>query len=260
MTHCPDDLIALAHRLAEAGGAAARRYYRTPVAVDTKADESPVTIADREAESAIRAILALERPEDGIIGEEHGRERTGASHVWVIDPIDGTKSFLAGRPIFGTLIALFRDGVPILGLIDQPIVHDRWLGAAGRQTTLNGAPCQIRPCPALADAVLATTAPDIFSAAELTRFATLQRATRRTMYGGDCYNYGLMAAGFLDIVLESSMQPHDWAALVPVVEGAGGSISDWSGAPLRLESGRGDVLASGDRRCHAAALELLAEG
>ncbi len=145
----PDDVIDLAVRLADAAGSVIRRYYRTPFAVDDKPDSSPVTIADREAEAAIRAILAAERPADGIVGEEHGTTNGDADWLWVIDPIDGTKSFITGRPTFGTLVALLYRGRPVLGVIDQPIIGDRWVGAIGRQTTLNGQPARVRACPAL---------------------------------------------------------------------------------------------------------------
>lgn len=145
---CPAPMVALAQRLADSSGSVVRRYFRTPVAIDDKADASPVTIADREAEHVIRTIIESQRPDDGIYGEEHGTKNLDAEWVWVIDPIDGTKSFITGRPIFGTLIALLHRGRPVLGIIDQPIVGDRWIGVEGRPTTHNGQPVRVRPCPA----------------------------------------------------------------------------------------------------------------
>ena len=261
MTETPDqavsaELIALADRLADAASAVVLRHYRQAVAIDDKDDSSPVTIADREAERAIRGILAAERPGDGIIGEEHGAERSDAPLVWVVDPIDGTKAFVTGRPTFGTLIALLHNGSPVLGVIDQAVIGDRWIGAVGHPTRLNGLPCRTRACPSLDRAILATTAPDPFSAAGAAAFDRLRRDIRFPIYGGDCLNYGLLAGGFLDLVVEEGLNLYDFAALVPVVAGAGGMITDWQGRPLAAGA-EGKVLAAGDRACHAAALARL---
>lgn len=240
-----DDDIRLVSHLADVAGAAIRPFFRARFDIETKADASPVTQADRAAESAIRAVLAKDRPGDGIVGEEYGDERADAARVWVIDPIDGTRSFIAGRPIFGTLIALLEDGRPVLGLIDQPIGGDRWLGAAGRATTLNGAPARTRACGALARAHLATTGPGYFSEQERVRFEAVSAAARDTLWGGDCYNYALVASGHLDLVVEAGLKLHDFAALVPIVEGAGGVMRDWAGRALTGESD-GRVIAAGD--------------
>lgn len=248
----PPDLATLSLRLADAAGAVARRYYRTPVAVDAKADESPVTIADREVEAAIRAILGAERPGDGILGEEHGSQGLDADWVWVIDPIDGTKSFITGRPLFTTLIALLHRGVPVLGVIDQPIIGDRWLGVSGQGTTFNGKQVRTRPCGGLAEATLAATMPF-----PQPGFARVLEKTRYQVWGGDAFAFGMLAAGFLDVMVEAGLQPYDWAALAPVIQGAGGIITDWQGQPLRLGTS-GDVVAAGDARVHAEALSLVA--
>ncbi|MET0269694.1 MAG: histidinol-phosphatase [Sphingomonas sp.] len=237
--------IALAHRLADAAGAAIRPHFRSPLAIESKADASPVTQADRAAEAAIRAILESERPHDGIVGEEYGSVREDAGRVWVIDPIDGTRSFIAGRPIFGTLVALLEGGRPVLGLIDQPIIGERWTGAAGRPTEYNGAPVRTRGCPRLADALIATTGPSYFTPAGLAGFGRVSTAARETLFAGDCYNYALLASGHLDLVVEEGLKLYDFAALVPVVEGAGGRMCDWAGAPLDQASD-GRVIAAGD--------------
>lgn len=239
--------IALAHRLAEAAGDAIRPYFRTGVSCETKGDATPVTMADRAAEEAMRRILKAELPRDGVIGEEYGSIEGSSGRSWVLDPIDGTVSFLAGRAIFGTLIALVVDGFPVLGVIDQPILNERWVGAAGKQTTFNGRPVHARACRKLADATLATTGPHYFDDHDGGHFMALAARTdhRRMMMGGDCYNYALLASGHLDIVCEAGMKLHDWAALVPVVEGAGGTMCDWSGDPLHVGSD-GHVLALGD--------------
>jgi len=248
--------IALAHRLADAAAAAIRPFFRARFTLEAKADASPVTQADRASEAAMRAILSQQRPHDGIIGEEYGAERPQAERVWVLDPIDGTRSFVAGRPTFGTLIALMEAGRPVLGIINQPIANERWVGARGRPTTLNGAPARTRPCAALAAAHLATTGPLHFSAEEKARFDVLGAASRDILWGGDCYNYALLASGHLDLVAEAGLKLYDLAALVPVVEGAGGRMCDWRGAPLTAESD-GRVLAAGDPGLVEAALKAL---
>lgn len=239
--------ITLVHRLAEAAGAAIRPYFRAEFGLESKSDATPVTLADRAAEAAIRAILEVERPDDGIIGEEYGVTRERATRQWVIDPIDGTTSFVAGRPIFGTLIALMEEGWPVLGMIDQPILKERWVGAVGQPTMFNAAPVRTRACPELSEAILATTSPNCFSQDEGEHFMALgaKTAHRRLIWGGDCYNYGLLASGHIDIVVEAGLKIHDFAALIPVVEGAGGMMCDWSGEPLNSGS-EGHVIALGD--------------
>lgn len=240
-----EDDIALAARLADAAGAAIRPLFRARYAVETKADASPVTEADRAAEAAIRAILETERPTDGIIGEEFGITREGAERRWVLDPIDGTRSFMTGRPIFGTLIALIEGETPVLGIIDQPITRERWVGATGRPTLFNGETVRTRDCVLLANAHLGTTSPYLFDGATRPAFENVAAAAGNVVFGGDCYSYGLLALGQLDLVIESGLKLHDFAALVPVVEGAGGRMCDWRGHPLGASSD-GRVIAAGD--------------
>jgi inositol-phosphate phosphatase/L-galactose 1-phosphate phosphatase/histidinol-phosphatase len=239
--------LAFANRLAEAAGEAIRPFFRAAFDVETKPDLSPVTAADRAAEAAMRALIEAERPTDGIIGEEYGRHNEDAERVWVLDPIDGTRSFIAGRPIFGTLIALLEAGRPVIGIIDQPIGRDRWAGADGAATTLNGTPIRTRRCGYLSRAFVATSGPQYFKPEQRTRFESLAASAGQLLYGGDCYNYGLVASGHLDIVVEANLKLHDFAALVPVVVGAGGSMTDWQGRPLSGESD-GRVIALGDAR------------
>jgi histidinol phosphatase-like enzyme (inositol monophosphatase family) len=253
------DDIALACRLAEAARAAIRPHFRTPVVSERKADASPVTVADRAAEEAMRRILTAEVPQDGVIGEEFGVTEGRSGRSWVLDPIDGTTAFLAGRPLFGTLIALVVDGWPVMGLIDQPILAERWIGAAGRPTTLNGVEARTRACRALADAAIATTGPHYFDDHDGAHFMALAAKTdhKRMVMGGDCYNYAMLASGHLDVVCEANLKLHDWAALVPVVEGAGGTMADWNGDPLHAGS-TGHVLALGDPARLEDAVEALA--
>ena len=246
------DDIQLAQRLADAAGAAIRPFFRDSFRSERKGDASPVTEADRAAEAAMRAILEAERPNDGIVGEEFGTVREDASRQWVLDPIDGTRSFMTGRPIFGTLVALLEAGRPVLGVIDQPILNERWIGAEGVPTTFNGAPVRTRPCGILDDAHLGTTSPYLFQQDERARFEAVADACANLVLGGDCYSYALLGMGQLDLVIESGLQLYDFAALVPVVEGAGGVMRDWQGNPLGAGS-VGQVIAAGD----AALLPLV---
>ena len=252
-----DTLLAFAQHLADAAGEVIRPYFRKPLAVHDKPDLSPVTAADRTAEAAMRRLIETRFPEHGMLGEEFGREREHAELLWVLDPIDGTKSFISGVPLFGTLIALTHEGRPILGIIDQPISRERWVGAGGRPTTLNGAAIRSRPCPLLSAATLFATTPDMFAGEDAAAFARVSAAVKLVRFGADCYAYGLLATGFVDLVLEASLKPYDFCAMVPVVEGAGGVATDWRGADLDLASD-GRILVAGDRRAHEAALTLLA--
>lgn len=251
--------IALALRLADAAGEAIRPWFRNGVGAERKGDATPVTQADRAAEEAMRKLLTAEAPRDGVNGEEFGAIKGDTGRQWVLDPIDGTAGFLAGRPIFGTLIALLVDGWPVLGIIDQPILKERWLGVTGRPTTLNGQPATARACRQLSDATLATTGPHYFDDHDGGHFMGLAAKTDhgRMVMGGDCYNYAMLASGQLDLVCEAGLKLHDWAALVPVVEGAGGTMCDWQGEPLHAASD-GHVLALGDPARLEDVVEALA--
>jgi inositol-phosphate phosphatase/L-galactose 1-phosphate phosphatase/histidinol-phosphatase len=254
---CPDRFVRLAGKLADAAGATVRRYFRTGVKVTGKEDATPVTVADRKAEAVMRALIRRAFPDHGVVGEEYGRERADAEYVWVLDPIDGTKSFISGMPLFGTLIALLRRETPILGVIDQPVLGERWLGAAGRRTTFCGRPAATRRCKSLADATLYSTSPSMFVGRDAKAFARLSRAVKLPRFGGDCYAYGQVASGHIDIVVEATLKPYDFLAQVPVIGGAGGIITDWRGRPLGLGSD-GRVCACGDRRLHKSVLRKLA--
>jgi histidinol phosphatase-like enzyme (inositol monophosphatase family) len=252
----PGELLALAERLADTSGAVIRRYFRSGVAVIDKADTSPVTIADREAEAEIRRLILAAHPGHGIIGEEHGAERADAEWVWVLDPIDGTKSFITGRPLFGTLIALCRHGRPVMGVIDHPALAERWIGAHGHATTMNGKPVETRACADLHHAALFASSPHQFHGSAFDAFETVRRKAKIVQYGSDCYHYALVASGFGDVAIEAGLGIYDYLAVVPVVEGAGGIVTDWAGEPVGLGSGD-RVLAAGDKRVHAEALGLL---
>jgi inositol-phosphate phosphatase/L-galactose 1-phosphate phosphatase/histidinol-phosphatase len=254
---CPESHIALALRLADAARIITRGYFRKPVTVFDKADSSPVTVADREAEAAMRQLIEKDVPDHGIFGEEYGAVRTDAEWVWVLDPVDGTKAFITGKPSFGTLIALLHKGTPVLGIIDQPILDERWLGIAGRTSTLNGQPIHVRSCPELRLAALYATSPEMFADADAVAWEALRSSVKLPRYGADCYAYGLLAAGYVDLVVEASLQPYDYLPLVAIIEGAGGLLTDWQGRRLSLSSD-GRVVAAGDPAAHAAALLVLA--
>ena len=232
---------------ADVAAAVIRPFYRQGVGADLKSDHSPVTIADRSAEQAMRAVLSQRFPQHGVLGEEFGLDRPEARYRWVLDPIDGTRAFITGRPTFGTLIALMEDGRPILGVLDQCVTGERWIGVVGRPTVFTGGSGRVgcRPCPSLSGAELSCTAPEIFTAGETSAWRRLQAAARRTSWGGDCYAYGLVALGGIDVIAEAGLKPWDWAALVPIIEGAGGRMTGWAGAALREDSD-GRVLAVGD--------------
>lgn len=251
---------ALANRLADEAREIVQQYFRRPFDVEIKGDDSPVTIADREVEKRMREIIEKERPQDGIFGEEFGIKESQSGLTWVLDPIDGTKSFVIGRATFGTLIALCKDGVPVLGVIDQPIMKERWVGVEGKPTTYTNAhlggdfinrPVKCAPCPSLDKARIGSTTPAMFDEPVYKKFNE-----NKFFWGGDCYQYGLMAMGFVDVILEASLKPYDYCALVPVVKGAGGHISDFSGNALTLESD-GTVVACGDPGLWSAVRQKL---
>jgi inositol-phosphate phosphatase/L-galactose 1-phosphate phosphatase/histidinol-phosphatase len=256
-------LIDLALNLADTSGPVILDYFRSDFDVERKADSSPVTRADREAETVLRQRLAAEVPEHGIFGEEHGGERLDAEYVWVLDPIDGTRAFINGIPLFGTLIALTRNGAPVLGVIDHPALGERWLGVVGVPTRHwgrgdDGDQVQVRRCEGLNQALLCTTSPEMFSKDQHARYRRVKAKVRDTRFGTDCYAYAMVASGQTDLVVEAGMKPYDYLAHAVVVAGAGGTITDWQGEPLTLDS-PGSVLAAGDARVHAAALAFLAE-
>jgi myo-inositol-1(or 4)-monophosphatase len=254
----PTLLVPIAEAAADEAAAVIRRYFRAAPEADIKSDQSPVTAADREAEQAMRAVIGRHCPDHGIHGEEFGLERPASPYRWVLDPVDGTRAFITGRPLFGTLVALLREGVPILGLIDQPVLGERWIGTEGAPTRFRGpfgGVAGTRPCPTLAEAELSCTAPQMLGDWQ-PRWQRLANAVKRVSWGGDCYCYGLLALGHIDIVAERDLKIWDWAALVPIVEGAGGRMTDWRGRPLTPDSA-GDAVAVGDPALLYAAIERL---
>ncbi len=251
---------AFVDELAAVSGETIRPFFRSALGVENKSRSGgfdPVTAADRAAEAAMRALIKRTFPEHGVIGEEFPAERSDAEYVWVLDPIDGTKSFICGLPAWGTLIALTRRGEPIYGMMHQPFTREHFSGdgaGARYRGPAGDRALRVRACAALADAVLCTTSPLLMNQADRQCFGRVEQAVRLSRYGGDCYAYCVLAAGHIDLVIETELKPHDVLALVPIIEGAGGIITTW-------ENGRphdgGRILAAGDRRVHAQAMKLL---
>jgi len=252
---CPRAL-ALAERLADAARGIARSHFRQPLDIELKADHSPVTIADRAIETEMRRLIRAEFPGHGIQGEEFPPQ-AGTEYTWVLDPIDGTKSFVSGMPLFGALIALTQGGRAVLGVIEAPAMGERWVGIAGAPSQCNGAPVRTSDCRGIEQARVYTTTTDAFNATRLQRYESYSRRAALRRFGGDCYLYGMLASGYCDLVIEAAMKPHDFLALVPVVEGAGGRISDWNGRPLTVDSGD-TVLAAATEELWAQAVVALA--
>jgi myo-inositol-1(or 4)-monophosphatase len=251
---CPAAL-ALARRLADVARAITQEHFRRPIAVERKGDGTPVTVADRQIEQEMRRMIRTAFPGHAIRGEEFAAEGAG-EFTWVLDPIDGTKSFVTGFPLFGSLIALAQGGRPVLGIIEAPALEERWVGCEGAATLFNGRPVRTRACSSVEQAVVYTTTEDTFDAEERRRFDGLSRRAALRRFGGDCYLYGMLAGGHCDLVVEVCLKPHDFMAVVPIVEGAGGRISDWRGAPLGVASD-GRVVAAGSEELWRQATAAL---
>ena len=255
------DFVAFVDQLAAVSGETILPFFRTALGVENKSlsgSFDPVTAADRAAEAAMRALINQTFPEHGITGEEFAAERPEAEYVWVLDPIDGTKSFISGFPIWGTLIALLHKGTPVFGMMHQPFTREHFAGdcsAANYRGPAGGRALRARACAGLEDAVLLTTSPLLMNDADRRSFARVEQAVRLSRYGGDCYAYCMLAAGHIDLVIETGLQAHDVVPLIPIIIGAGGIITTWENG--RPYSG-GRIIAAGDRRTHAAAMALLA--
>jgi myo-inositol-1(or 4)-monophosphatase len=254
------DFTAFIGRLATASGETILPFFRTSLSIDNKSggrEFDPVTEADRAAEAVMRRLIKSNFPQHGIVGEEFGIEREDADYVWVLDPIDGTKSFIAGFPIWGTLIALLHKGAPVFGMMHQPFIGERFSGDSG-SANYRGPSGErrlaVRRCASLKDATLFTTSPLLMNDADRATFERVSAEARLTRYGGDCYSYCMLAAGHLDLVIETELKPYDIAALIPIVTGAGGIVTTWEGKPAQ---GGGRIIAAGDARVHEAALKLL---
>ena len=252
--------IAFAHRLADASGAVIRPFFRQRIKILNKLenDFDPVTEADKGGERAIRAILDAERPDDAILGEEYGEKPGITGWRWVLDPVDGTRCFITGRHEWGSLIALEKDETAVLGILDQPVLGERFIGVNGKAELHQAGktvPLNVRACAELKDAVLCATDPSAYmTGPQVAAFERVKAQARLTRYHGDCYIFAMLAMGFIDVIVEGAFRRWDIAALIPLVQGAGGLITNWQGEPWR----DGDpLLASGDARIHAQTVKLL---
>jgi len=255
------DFAAFVDQLATVSGETIMPFFRTALAVDNKKPGGfdPVTEADRAAEHSMRTLIRRNFPDHGILGEEHGNERIDAEYVWVLDPIDGTKSFIAGMPAWGTLIGLMRFGEPVFGMMHQPFTRERFSGdggAARYRGPTGNRDLHVRGCGSLADALLFTTSPLLMNDKDRAAFARVETVVKLSRYGGDCYAYCMLAAGLIDLVIETEIKPHDIVPLIPIIAGAGGIITTWENGPAQAG---GRVVVAGDARVHKAALEVLAK-
>lgn len=253
-----------AHELADASGSVIRKYFRADLTVEYKHDSSPVTVADRLVETVLREMITEKYPEHDILGEEHGYQNTGSRWKWVIDPIDGTRSFVAGMPIFGTLISLLEHDVPHIGIIDMPILRERWFALSGKecfyypeQADEKKISCKVSENQNIERAILYSADPGMFNSSQKPRFDRVAARVKLSRFGGDCYSYGLLASGYIDLVVEADLKIYDVMALVPVIRSAGGVISDWQGSSTFSDEWDGCVVAAASKELHEQVLRLL---
>ncbi len=249
--------IAFAEQLADEAALMIEAGQHSPVSTSMKADKTFVTELDLAIEIRLRERITERFPEHGILGEEFAPIGIDSEWVWTLDPIDGTMAMVTGMPVYSTLISLTHHGVPVIGVMHFPAINTRWIGTAGKPTTCNSVPCRTRQGATLHDAIQSVSSPDFFSTpAEQRALTALTAQTAWRIYGGAALAYGRLALGSIDVAIDAGLKVYDYAPFVPIVEGAGGKITDWQGQPLTLHSGS-QVLAAGDARRHAAALALI---
>lgn len=250
------EYLTFAHQLANASGLAIQPWFRAPLAVEDKGGAlfDPVTEGDKAAERVMRELIQARYPNDGILGEEEEAVVGTSGLTWVLDPIDGTRAFITGLPLWGTLIALNDGEQPVLGMMNQPFTRERYVGTRDA-AWCNGAPLKTRRCPSLSQATLMATTPDMFDQPQREAFDRVASQTRLMRWGGDCYAYCMLASGYVDVIIEASLKPYDVQALMPIIEGAGGVMTSWTGGTAQHG---GPVVACGDPALHAQVLELLA--
>jgi myo-inositol-1(or 4)-monophosphatase len=253
------DFASFVDHLATVSGETILPFFRTALAIENKkvGGFDPVTAADRAGENIMRVLIRKTFPGHGILGEEYGSERGDAEYIWVLDPIDGTKSFVAGMLAWGTLIGLMRFGEPVFGMMHQPFIGERFSGDGGAARYRGPAgdrDLHVRACANLADALMFTTSPLLMNEADRAIFGRVENVVKLSRYGGDCYAYCMLAAGQIDLVIETEIKPHDIVPLIPIITGAGGVVTTWENGPAQ---GGGRIVVAGDARVHEAALKML---
>ena len=256
MSKIPFQFIKLANKCADASGKIIKKYFRKKIKINVKKDNTPYTKADCEAEKIIRELILKKEPSCGFVGEETGAINTHNEYCWVIDPIDGTKSFITGKPTFATLIGLLKNNKPVLGILNQPILNERWIGIANVETKLNNKKVRVRKCKSIKGAKMYATSPMMFQERNKKIYKNVRAKIGECLFGADCYSHGLMSLGFVDVILEANLKPWDYIASASIISGAGGKITDWNDNDLNLQSD-GRILATGDSNIHKQIIKII---
>ncbi|PPR43490.1 MAG: Fructose-1,6-bisphosphatase/inositol-1-monophosphatase [Alphaproteobacteria bacterium MarineAlpha6_Bin2] len=256
MSKIPQQLIKLANKCADASGKIIKKYFRKKIKINLKKDNTPFTKADIEAEKIIRELILKQEPNCGFVGEETGSINMNREYCWVVDPLDGTKSFITGKPSFGTLIGLLKNNKPVLGILNQPILNERWVGIAGVETKYNNKKVRVRKCKSIKGAKMYATSPMMFQGRNKKIYKNVRAKIGECLFGADCYSHGLMSLGFVDVILEANLKPWDYIASASIISGAGGKITDWNDNDLNLQSD-GRILATGDSNIHKQIIKII---
>jgi len=256
MSKIPQQLIKLANKCADASGKIIKKYFRKKIKINLKKDNTPFTKADIEAEKIIRELILKQEPNCGFVGEETGTINMNREYCWVVDPLDGTKSFITGKPSFGTLIGLLKNNKPVLGILNQPILNERWVGIAGVETKYNNKKVRVRKCKSIKGAKMYATSPMMFQGRNKKIYKNVRAKIGECLFGADCYSHGLMSLGFVDVILEANLKPWDYIASASIISGAGGKITDWNDNDLNLQSD-GRILATGDSNIHKQIIKII---
>ena len=256
MSKIPQQLIKLANKCADASGKIIKKYFRKKIKINLKKDNTPFTKADIEAEKIIRELILKQEPNCGFVGEETGSINMNREYCWVVDPLDGTKSFITGKPTFGTLIGLLKNNKPVLGILNQPILNERWVGIAGVETKYNNKKVRVRKCKMIEGAKMYATSPMMFQGRNKKIYKNVRAKIGECLFGADCYSHGLMSLGFVDVILEANLKPWDYIASASIISGAGGKITDWNDNDLNLQSD-GRILATGDSNIHKQIIKII---
>lgn len=258
MSKIPYKFIKLANECADISSKIIKKYFRKKIKINIKKDNTPFTKADTEAEQIIRALILKKEPNCGFVGEETGAINSNNEYCWVVDPLDGTKSFVTGKPSFGTLIGLLKNNKPVLGVLNQPILNERWIGITGLETKYNNKKVKVRKCKKLKGSKMYATSPMMFKGKNQRIYKNVRAKIGECLFGADCYHYGLMSLGFVDVILEANLKPWDYIASAAIISGAGGRITDWNGDDINLNTD-GRILATGDSKIHKQILKIIHE-